>query len=151
MHTAAITSHAAFMVSPRLSATVPNEIVPRAITAAHSSFVCIPAGLAATSLILSSLKPAAIRGADAAPGEPTPDNLAIRGCVDRAGFRRMNSNANPTPIAGKPESAVGMVRATLLLPPALQNPYPRDHVMASGNTIGCSKFGVDFHFRRSDR
>jgi hypothetical protein len=38
MHTAAMTSHAALTLSPRLSATIPKESAPSAITAAQSSF-----------------------------------------------------------------------------------------------------------------
>src|SRR5262249_22926215 len=43
MQTAAITSHAALMVSPRLSATMPNDTAPNTTMAAHSSlgrFLC---------------------------------------------------------------------------------------------------------------
>src|ERR1700694_159676 len=42
MQVAAITSHAALTVSPRLSATIPNDTAPNATIAAHSNFVCMP-------------------------------------------------------------------------------------------------------------
>src|ERR1043166_1700217 len=58
MHTAAITSHAALMVSPRESATMPMDTVPSAITPAHKSLFWIPLDLMAISGMAFLLAPA---------------------------------------------------------------------------------------------
>src|SRR4051794_27559250 len=45
MQIAAMTSHEALIVSPRLSATMPNDTAPRAAIPAHKSFDCVPFAL----------------------------------------------------------------------------------------------------------
>src|ERR1019366_470704 len=52
VHNAAITSQAALMVSPRLSATIPNATAPSAAMPAHRSFDLMPLLRVAESVLI---------------------------------------------------------------------------------------------------
>src|SRR5438270_9280577 len=78
MQIAAMTSQAALIVSPRLSATMPNDTAPRAAIPVHKSFDCVPFPLM-RSMVTTFLPRAAV----GSYRPPTSYGDKVPSCVHR--------------------------------------------------------------------
>src|SRR6202165_681964 len=124
MQIAAITSHAALTVSPRLSATIPNDTAPNATMAAHSNFVCMPFRVV-TSVLIAPLPCSAIAVANdgsrvsAGPATAgTESQQSSKFCLARQ--KRLRSPVDDPPAGGQ----LGRLRVLTWRRPVALRPKP---------------------------